>query len=292
MKINRLLVLDEMSKRGLLPIHSDLKKEFVRLKAGLEGELDLLDWLKRRLGSDVTIIHDLPIKYFNRTQVDIFVVWDEYWWVIEVKNYDGVLEVEEDKNIYNGRTLSVDQIAVMRNRMRIMSDLAHSIDSRIKVEGSFILIHPDSVLRIDKLEDFEILTRNEINHAIGKRINANYESHAWKISRVLKEISKYILPYPEEIPVMSSEMWQDCMKGVRCPKCESYMEEYSKKKLKCPRCHRLEFKCQLVNDVVKQLSILSHNKKSFVSTRNLCQFTNQLIGKSTFSRVMKNKEGK
>lgn len=287
-KVNRVTVLKEMYLRDLLPFGSDLEKEYLRLKAGIDGEMELVNWLKELLGINSTILYDLHFKHFNRTQVDLMVLWDEYWWVIEVKNYDGLFEFSQNENKLRDWRMAVDQLASMRNRLRIVKDLAGSLDPRIQVDGSFMMIHPDGDIKVDSDEKFEILTRNQIKRAIKRRIMAHRTHTPWKIKKHLKALAQFIDPYPEEIPTLTPDLWKSCKKGVRCPECDHYLVESSQKSLKCPRCGHNSLKKNFVIDLFKQLLVLFHNQKEKVNASRLVEFSNHLISRNTICLALCN----
>ena len=282
MKINRLMVLEEMFHRDLLGKNSDEAKEYFRLRAGLDGELELMAWLQARIKNNDAIIHDLSINYYGQTQIDILVMWDYYWWVIEVKNYDGIFIVTNHSNTLREWKMPVDQFAAMRNRLNIVKQAAKSIDARIMVQGSFILIHPDGEIQTDKSEEFEVLTRPQINRAISRQLEQNYQYTEQKIVHDMERLGDYVKSFPQHLPEMTSLMWQQCKKGVKCPKCDHFMVEQSQKFLKCPACYFSNFKRYFALDLVRQLSILFHNQKDFISTQHLVEFSAGLMSKKVF----------
>ena len=284
MKVNRFMVLEEFYKRNLLNAESDLEKEYLRLKSGFEGEKELASWLKRRLGAESTVLHNLEIKKFNRTQVDLMVLWDNLWWVIEVKNYGGLFKISDKENVLGDWRMPVDQLASMRNRLRIMEELARSVDSQIQVEGSFVMIHPDAEVIMQDEEKFDVLTRNQINRAISRRMTEYHSYSPWKIKRYLHALSQHIDPYPEKIPVLTQKMWEDCEKGVRCPKCDHYLLASSNKMLACGSCGYKGFKASFVLDLFKQLLVLLHDRKERVNAQILVEFSGNLIGRKAICR--------
>ena len=173
-KASELDVLEVMFHRGLIDSNSQLERQYHWLRAGLDGEMKMLSLLKDKLYGSPHIIHDLTIEYRGVTQIDILVLWKNYWWVIEVKNYAGLLHIYDKQTILRGKEMTSDPIPAMRNRIRVLSELAKSISPKIKVQGSFILVHNDSEIDNQSNEDFEFVTVNQISRVIYEHSQDRY----------------------------------------------------------------------------------------------------------------------
>lgn len=289
MHISRLSILEERYQRNLLLARSPEAKDFHWLKAGLAGELEVFYWLQNSLSDRARLIHDLSVDYKGQTQIDILVMWDKHWWLIEVKNYQGFFESKYHISYIDDESIRTDVLGSMRRRIRIVTELAQSIHSSLTVSASLVLIHPQCDYRIDEAVDFDIVTRNQFDRLINKKLSLGYNYNPQMIDRQLERIARYKFSYPEELPVMTDSDWDRCYKGVRCPDCQQYLKEKSKRSLFCSRCKKIYPKSDLVFSLYKQLCCLYFDHECIATGPKLAQFSGGLISRSTITRVLSKK---
>lgn len=279
-------LLDEMNARELIDKKTELFRDYIWLKNVELGELVCLNWLQKELGP-VVIYHNLELDYNGRTQVDLLVVADEVWWVVEVKNYHGVFEYITQISSLRGQPMHTDPIASMRNRMRIMKDLAASIDRRITVEGSMIFIHPESEARVDLQEGFDIIMRNQFNrHIQAMRQKFNFNRNR-RVQDYHHKIMVHHSPYPVELPVISDADWDRMRKGCRCPQCNSYNLVAQKKFMACSDCGAVTAKNELAKDLYCQLCVLMHDQPKGITMGRLLELSNFQLSRTTLNNVLK-----
>ena len=275
-------LLDEMVARDLVDISTDLYRDYVWLRNGALGEKECLDWLRNELGSAV-IFHNIELEFNGRTQIDILVVADNVWWVVEVKNYQGVFEYQDQTGKLRGHSMHTDPIASMRNRMRIMKDLAQMVDNRIVVEGSMIFINPESEVRFDTQEPFHIVMRHQFRgHISEMRQKYNFAKNRLA-ETYYRRIMQYHSPYPVELPVISEADWDRMRKGCRCSQCNSYNLVARKKYMACADCGSVTAKSELAKDLYCQLCVLMHDQPKGVTLTRLIELSNHQITRSTFN---------
>lgn len=279
-------LLDEMNARELIDKKTELFRDYIWLKNGELGELVCLDWLQKELGP-VVIYHNLELDYNGRTQVDLLVVADNVWWVVEVKNYQGVFEYQDQTGKLRGRSMHTDPIASMRNRMRIMKDLAQTLDNRIVVEGSMIFINPDSEARVNTSENFYIIMRHQFKRHISE-IRQKYNFAKNRLSETYyRRIMQYHSPYPVELPVISEADWDRMRKGCRCPQCNSYNLVARKKFMDCADCGAVTAKSELAKDLYCQLCVLMYDQPKGVTMGRLLELSNFQLSRTTLNNVLK-----
>lgn len=188
-------VLEEMFARDLLDPQSEVYRDFVWQKNGELGELECLDWLCRSL-SGVVIYHDLELDYNAQTQVDLLVLADQAWWVIEVKNYARVFSYDGLECKFRGQGMRSDQVVAMRNRVRIIKELARAIDSRIQVEASMIFIHKEGEAVLAGEQGFAVIMRHQLN----RHIEAMRGNHNWRRNDLAQEYYQILMRYHKLYP--------------------------------------------------------------------------------------------
>lgn len=249
-KLKRLDVLEEMFYRQLLVKGSEEERDYYWLSRGRQGELEMLELLKKKLQGCARLYHDVQLDFNGHTQVDILVIWDYFWWVIEVKNIAGVFEIRDNNCFIGSKSTRNNYIVRMRNRIRIIEELANAINPKIKVEGSFILINPQGELVADQLPEFPILTVNQIDRHLDQVIDhQNPCYHHEQTDKYHYYLNKFAKSYPEKIPVMDFSDWAKSRKGVRCPNCQEYCIEKTTNSVFCPKCKTKLLKRDLVFNV-------------------------------------------
>lgn len=286
MELTLLDVLEERMARGLIEVKSEEGRDFVWRKCGALGEAECLKWLQKALPDVPSIFHDVAIDYHGSTQIDLLVLTDDCWWVVEVKNYSRPFEYINHSGELSGHSMRSDQMAVMRNRMRIVRELAASIDARIQVEGTMVFIHPESEVRIESQEDFYIVTRNQFNRHIEMMRSKHRLYRNSRARDYFDKIMKYHSPYPVVLPLMTDADWVRARKGCRCENCGSYHLESSKKMMTCLDCGQLMTKTQLAQSLYCQLCVLEHDKEMGVTTSQLLKLCDGQLSKTTVNRVL------
>lgn len=266
-------ILEEMYHRELLDPASDFFQKFIWLKHGAVGEEECMIWLREELPVGARIYHDVELEYNGKTQVDLLVMADEFWWVIEVKNYRGIFKVKDQTYELNGKAMQSDPIGAMRNRMRIMKELAFLIDPKIQVEGSMIFIHQESEVVLDRQEKFTVVLRHQLNRHIRDMRNKYHFQSIRQVDAYYQAIQKYHSPYPVNLPILSDQDWSRLKKGCRCPRCNSYNLDFYYKHTKCLNCGKETSKSEHAIDLYCQMSVLLHNQEKTITVRKLIEFS-------------------
>lgn len=279
-------ILEEMYHRELLDPASDFFQKFIWLKHGAVGEEECMIWLREELPAGARIYHNIELEYNGKTQVDLLVMADEFWWVIEVKNYRGIFKVKDQTCELNGKAMQSDPMGAMRNRMRIMKELAFLIDPKIQVEGSMIFIHQESEVVLDRQEKFTVVLRHQLNRHIRDMRNKYHFQSIRQVDTYYQAIQKYHSPYPVKLPIVSDQDWIRVKKGCRCPRCNSYRLEFGHKKARCIDCHHKINKSDLVTDLYCQLCVLMHHQEKAITVKRLTDFSDNKLSKSTIYKSL------
>lgn len=287
-KLSQLDFLEEMFLRDLIDPQSEAYQHYVWQSQGASGEKECLAWLKEALPAGCLIFPDLELELNGRTQVDLLVLADDVWWVIEVKNYRGVFSYQNYSCEINGFPMQTDQIASMRKRMNIMKELAHKIDPSLQVIGTMIFIHPEGEAHVERQEDFSIVMRHQLNRHIQEVRNRFKLQRNQLVNSYLQSIMKHYSPYPVILPALTDADWTKMRKGCRCPHCNSYRLEICKKSLLCLDCGHRATKTVYAEDLYCQLCVLSHNNDE-ITISKLEEFGGGQISDSTLRRSLYNK---
>lgn len=283
-KIERLALLKEMHARKLLSDQAELERELSWQEKGMQGEETMEELLVEHLPQEVTIRHDVTLGFGGLTQCDFIVLTANFWLLVEVKNYNGLMTYHDQRCRLRGEDLRADQMAAMRNRLRIVKNLAHSVDPKLAVEAAMVFIHPNGEVEWDSQEDFAILTRNQIHRYLtnlGHRyiIRKSPAHHQ-------QSIDHYLSHYPQELPIITPADWTRMRKGCRCPECGSYELKVSYKTMECQKCGKRTSKSQMVYYLYQQASLLLHNQEQALTRRKLLELADGQISDYTFFNVM------
>lgn len=278
--LTQLDVLAEWHARELLDENSEVFKQYSRVKNGYHGELECMEWLRKYLQEGVVIHHDVELEYNGRTQVDLLVLADEVWWVVEVKYYAGIFEYRQQVSSLSGYAISSDPIAQMRNRMRIMKELVNRIDTRIRVEGSMIFIHPESEVRMDSEEDIAVVMRHQLGrHLRDMRQRYKFQKNL-NAAQYYEIIRAHHYQYPVTFPSMTDEIWKKIRKGCRCNGCGGYKLEASRKCMHCLDCDKVMKKSDLAKDLYCQLCVLFHDREYDITYSRLNELSDFQLSRS------------
>lgn len=279
-------VLDEYFWRDLLDQESEAFTNYLWQKNGAQGEAECLAWLIKALPEGVVIYQDLEIKFNGRTQVDLLLVADDWWWVIEVKNYRGVYSHNGQTNELSGYSMQSDQLAAMRNRMRIMTELAGIVDRRIRVEGTMVFIHPECDIKIKSQEDFAIVLRHQFNRHLKDKQAQHLLQRNSRAQEYYERMMEFYCPYPETFPVMTEELWSRMRKGCRCERCNSYQLEATKKFMHCLECGHVVTKARLAENLYCQCCVLLHDQAEGVTVTKVYELSSDQLSRYTIQRVL------
>lgn len=282
----RFKVLEELFLRHGFSKQSEFYREYYWQSVGQAGEEEMYAWLKERLPKQADIMHDLTLDYTGLTQCDFLVQAEEIWWLIEVKNYHGLTEYINNCCYLRGNELRSDQFAAMRNRVRIIENLANRFSKDVKVISTMIFIHPDAEVNWDSDETFAILTRNQINNYITNMLN-NYDFTRPAKNSSRKFIDAYLESYPQKAITISDDIHNSLCTGCRCPKCQSYMLSFERKSVECQECGLRLKKEILVRESYKQLSLLNYFNKKKITIQQLFRLCNYKISRRYIQRIMK-----
>lgn len=286
MKIKRFDVLQEAFLRGLVEKNSDLWREYYWNKTGMEGENEVAEWLSAKLPDGVVILRDLNLECKGKTQVDFLVLADNFWWLIEVKNYNGVFKCQNQICYLRGEQMTGNQLDAMQNRVRVVENIAKEINKNIQVLSSMIFIHPNCEVECDEIMAFDIVLRHQFNRKIQMvRSQVNLQSDRY-IPAYLKALSVYFDQHHDIFPVFENERWQQLIIGCRCPECGSYDQVASHKQINCSTCGHGMNKSAAAKDIFKQFSLLYYQQLESIRIKYLMDLSMNMIGRSTFYKVM------
>ncbi|MCZ0725477.1 nuclease-related domain-containing protein [Aerococcus kribbianus] len=284
-KFTRYQLLEEMYLRDLITKDSKLYRDYYWRKLGAEGEQEMGQFLQQYLPKQCQIIHDITFEFSGKTQCDFLLLGDRVWWLVEVKNYNGVMEYKNNQSLLRGEALRSDQFAAMRNRQRIIENMAHSVDPTTKVIASMVFIHPNSEVKWDSDEQFTIITRNQIKRHL-QTVTEKYNFNNYS-KQDLEAIRRHQINFKEEGLTIDENTWTKIRKGCRCPNCQSYQLQVKKKYMYCLECKEKISKADMVFNVYKQLSLLSYNDKRPINRCNILNLAAQQFADSVITRSLK-----
>ncbi|WP_311432220.1 nuclease-related domain-containing protein [Facklamia hominis] len=278
--------LQELYYRGALKKGSPEWREYFALKYGIEGEAQANEYLKRHLPKNIKLIHNLNLDIAGKTQIDYLILARHLWWVIEIKNYNGVLKYENQQATLRGEAFHNDPFAAMRRRMTLVKELSQQTQRSLNVVGTFISIHPEGEVIWDSQEAFDIVMRHQLNRYLVQKIqdcNLNQADYVQADMDLINQVVNQEFACVDDI---SQETWQALRRGLRCNRCGSFNLEIENRRLTCRDCGESSSKNQAIQIAMDQYHALYPSRPK-VSVQTLYSFIDCQISRKTLFYALK-----
>jgi Nuclease-related domain len=230
------------------PRRPEMEEELAKYLSGHKGEQALDFYLDDLPQKDYFIFHNLRIlqntSYF---QIDILILTQRYFLIIEVKNFSGILYFDQDlyqliRTINGGEETFTDPISqVKRQYFRLKDWLEDHHFMNIPIESLVIISNPQTQIKVSpgRSDIYKWVTHK--TH-LPERIRFYERKH--KEERIsmkdLRKLSKLLLknhtsPTPNVLQRFQISE-EDLLKGVACPDCGVIPMLRSKRKWFCTSC--------------------------------------------------------
>ncbi|MGL4820066.1 MAG: nuclease-related domain-containing protein [Bacilli bacterium] len=231
------------------PNYHQIQKEVYMRIAGLRGEKQLKYWLASLDASEWKVVHDLRLYLHGQfVQMDTVVFKRNFCCIIEVKNYDGIIEIHEAQaqcvRVLNGvRSKLTDPISqVLRQEERLSTWLDAQQYFSYPVVSLVAFTNAKSVIQFKGNCD---MAQRMVMHVQG-------------IQRKLRELDQFFKNCPltgternalvERLKSMHCPLADDLLtkyeinpehlkSGVLCPNCRSNFMTRSRSSGKCDQCN-------------------------------------------------------
>lgn len=238
---------------------------------GQQAEDRLFKLLTRHLnnsGLEYKIYTDINLSKYHRTQIDIIVILNGFVWIIEVKNYNGVLKLKNQTLCLNQYTLERNEISHCQTRSNIVKSIfKEEFEIMPKINTTLFLMNENSEFITDCTPPIEVITINMANRIISETIQEakriNFSPSLSEIQKVIERntVDSFVMP----TPLTYNEIQNiDC--GPRCEKCQQKLSTFNNTHLYCENCNQKVKKKNAVINAFKDISILFYNSKKFINS--------------------------
>ena len=280
--------LSVCSQRGLL---FDIKsqRKLTRLLAGKMGEEEVVEVLKKYLPKEWLILRNVWLEIDgNRTEIDILVVAPKYYWVIEVKNYEGKFEYQDHLCYLNQKQIP-DQLAAYRNRMRIVKHIIQKIPRYVPVVcGSMVFINERCQVTCEELPDCSLVMRYQLVWHIQEMLKLHQQlTHYIKIEDSLTLVQNYQIDNPFQPEQLNKSDFDKMAKGFCCPKCRKINSQLEHRHVRCNNCQHRVTKTEAVLRAVCELGVLYYDEPSIITTARIFEFVGGAVNLRTIRNILK-----
>ncbi len=256
---------------------TEQKKLYKSLEAGVKGEQKVMKYICEYAPPHWTVLQNVWLRDFDRFECDIILLTGNQVYVIEVKNYQGVLVYENGRCFYNTHETSLNPFEQIRTNHLNLKRMCARISPSIDVQATVIFAGDDhEVVMKTPLENVRVVTRNGIrnfilgivqqeNHAIAEHID-----HA-RLLRLFKscEIDNPYRPAPLSV----AEMKHVCP-GIYCANCHSFNVQITKFKVICS-CGLHESREEAIIRTICDYGVLNYGRP--LVRKNLMAFFNGIV---------------
>lgn len=242
--MTRFETLNELHYRGLLEFQAIQTEEW-RLQHALQAvEGELITCFNKSLPDYVEWIPHLSIDYYGPVQVDLLIMADYLWWVIDWQQ--PYIDSKRPRD-------------TLLNHLRPLKELARSLDRKIEVRVD--QLNPDlmGIIKISSSHEILAWSQRKLQAHIQDLVDQVTFTSGDKICQYHRVLNRYHKPIHEELPTIELENWRYLKKGCRCLNCQSYTLKIKRKTCQCLHCGKTFTKRQMAERLYYQLQALSHH---------------------------------
>lgn len=265
---------------------TEQKKLYKTLEAGIEGERKVLKYIQEYAPSYWTVLQNVWLRDFDRFECDLIVLTRNQVYILEVKNYHGLLVYENGRCFYNGQETSLNPFEQIRTNHINLNRMCARISSGIDVQAAIIFAGDDhEVVMKTELENIRVITRNGIRNFIldiikqEKRLQVKKLDH--KILLQLFDSSEIANPY-RPVALAVDEM-KHVHPGIYCAKCHSYNVQITKFKVTCS-CGLHESREEAVVRTICDYGVLTYGRN--LTVKELHAFLDYQVSKTLLNKTL------
>ncbi|QOY35672.1 nuclease-related domain-containing protein [Anaerobacillus isosaccharinicus] len=273
------------------------KQNYYYAEKGIEGERKLDDLIEN-VSRECLIISDLLLECNNTFfQIDTVLIHPETIFLLEVKNYQGIYYIEENRWYKeNGKEIKNPLLQLSRCEVLFRQWLQqHKFN--FNIQPLIVFIHPEFTL-FNASRELPIVLPTQINNFLKKLNNSTP-----KLMKKHERLSELLLAdHQEESPYsrLPDYHYDKLQKGVICQKCYTFMNYFNKVKLICPNCGSSEKIEESIVRSVEEYKLLFPERKITVSgirdwclvvesdkiIRRILQGNFKLVGKNRYTHYI------
>lgn len=275
------------SPRNLL--NSDEEHYVSNLAKGEHGEETIRTILTEETSLGSCYLQNLKlIKRGDMCEVDGVIPMRHKWFIIEVKNYFGVVEIDQWETWQNGSKVRNNPM----NRTSKMKNIVEEIirDFKINVELEFIIVFTNphcDLRRVNSPLPIKYLTSNQLLHYFKEIDNeATYQHYSddefeyWR-----NRLSYYSYKFESDRIKRENFNWARFEGGLGCPKCKDVNMDILKYKCQCRSCGATYSK-----DYTLVANIIDHcivHRTTVFSMKGLRRFIGNSLDRTYISKIVR-----
>lgn len=250
--IKREIPLDIPQKEGVLrritphnPKRKRVEEKLKRRWSGHKGELALDYHLRFLPFKSYQVLRGVRLRAFgNAFQIDTPILNPHAIFIVEAKNHKGTITYNEEKNHFeqtvNGFTKHMDDplLQVTEHKQQLEEWLRYRGIYGYPVIPLVAFTNPSTVVIPPQNHKHNWSLMNAV-HIVDKikEIEKQYKDRpTFNIDKIRDALLAENTPLEQDILQYFSIKSSDIIRGVMCPKCESYAMEWVRLRWQCPNC--------------------------------------------------------
>jgi hypothetical protein len=272
-------------------------KYYRNLEKGFEGEQKFEKWAAN-LSDDWLVLNDLLLEYNNTVfQIDSLALFQEKYYLFEVKNYEGDYFVKADKWYKRSGKEIKNPLIQLERCESSFRQLLQDLGFDAPIEAFVIFINPDFYLYQAPL-DLPVIFPTQLNRFMdklnmqssklhGKHSNKLRNKHSnLSESKHSKLAQQLVSMHLEESPYtrIPQYHYNQLEKGVTCVACHSFLTIFTDRTLICNECDYREKITSAVLRSVEEFRILFPNRK--ITTNAIYEWCKIIKSKKTIRKIL------
>lgn len=286
-KSQELLQLEVCNRRGI-KLNKKLTSRLYSLSRGFEGEQVVYEWFKKYSRQNFHMINDYWFNHGKNMQIDLLIIMNNHWIVVEVKNYHGLFEYRNNECYLNDKLMSDNHFHQLSHRTQRLQHIASELSQHIKVESVMIFIDEHCELSIQSDVQIKLVQRNQLKSYI-ESISQNtlLENHGPTPNQIKKHLDKYRVDSPFQPIILSDQQVKsEIRKGVDCAQCQSFNTAIAHRLITCQDCGQKEYKSFAIQRAALDLRYMYYYHPEKVTTHAVYELCGSAIQKRSISKTL------
>ncbi|XJS10794.1 nuclease-related domain-containing protein [Aerococcaceae bacterium WGS1372] len=285
-KSHELTQLEICHRRGI-KLDDKANHRLYTLTKGFEGESMVYQWFQTYSEGKLNIIHDYWFNHGKDMQVDLLVIMNNRWVVIEVKNYFGHFEYRSHDCYLNGKIMGDNHFKQLGHRTQRLQHIASKLNSEIKVESVMVFINEHCEVDISSEITTKIVLRHQLRFFIQSLVN---NQQNFFVNKVIKHLEKYRVGSPfQPLRLDGQKVAREIRRGISCAKCNKFNTYPTYQYIRCRNCGHNEFKNKAIIRVALELRYLYYYQPTKITSQLLFEFCGESMSKRTIINSLANK---
>lgn len=286
-KSHELTQLEICHRRGI-KLDKQATTRLHTLTKGYEGENIVYQWFKKYSKGQLNIITDYWFFHGKSMQVDLLVILNQRWIVIEVKNFYGKFEYRNHECYLRGKLMGDNYFTQLIHRTQRLQHIANELNPAIKVESVMVFIDEHCDVQITSDISTKVLQKHQLRAYVESLTNdSKYEQQLLSLDRVIKHLEKYRVVSPfQPLLLTDNKVEKELRRGVSCCECQSFNTKTSFKYVICQKCGKKEYKKAAIMRATLELRYIHYYHPTKITCRKIYEYCDKAISKSTIAQVL------